>query len=195
MRSSNSKSIRTKARDREPGRWPDHRRVRRAATRRHPGPGRRVLLERCGCWWWVDQELNYFNYFTEIERFYQSKRESFTLLSTLDWVLIENWKEQGIPLEVVLKGIERAFSRPNRKRKINSLAYCVRAVEELRDEQRELSVEAPEVPDFGKDEVTTYLDNLANEVVRVDEGVATSIRALNAADLRSTEQSLSALEE
>ena len=46
----------------------------------------------------MDQELNYFNYFTEIERFYQSKRESFTLLSTLDWVLIENWKEQGVPL-------------------------------------------------------------------------------------------------
>ena len=34
---------------------------------------------------------NYFNYFTEIERYYQSKREVFTLLSTLDWVLIESW--------------------------------------------------------------------------------------------------------
>jgi hypothetical protein len=32
-------------------------------------------------------------------------------LSTLDWVLIENWKEQGIPLDLILKGIDRAFSR------------------------------------------------------------------------------------
>jgi hypothetical protein len=143
----------------------------------------------------VDQELNYFNYFTEIERFYQSKRESFTLLSTLDWVLIENWKEQGVPLDLVLKGIDRAFSHPSRKRKINSLAYCVRAVEELRDEQKELSVEAPESPDFGKDEVGDYLAKLADEVASVDEGVASSIRALNTTDLRALEQSLSALEE
>ena len=48
--------------------------------------------------------MNYFNYFTEIENFYQVKRESFTLVSSLDWVLIESWKEQGIPLEIVLKG-------------------------------------------------------------------------------------------
>ena len=73
--------------------------------------------------------MNYFNYFTEIEQFYQTKRDVFTLLSTLDWVLIENWKDQGVPLDVVLKGIDRAFSRPTAKRKINSLAYCVKAVE------------------------------------------------------------------
>ena len=93
----------------------------------------------------MDQELNYFNYFTEVERFYQSKRESFTLLSTLDWVLIENWKEQGIPLEIVLKGIDRAFSNPKRKRRINSLAYCVRAVEEVMEEQKDLTIEAPDL--------------------------------------------------
>ena len=88
-------------------------------------------------------DANYFNYFTEIERFYQSKRESFTLLSTLDWVLIENWKEQGMPLEIVLKGIDRAFSRAKTKRKINSLAYCVKAVEEVCEEQKGLAIEAP----------------------------------------------------
>jgi hypothetical protein len=53
---------------------------------------------------------NYFNYFTEIERFFQSKRRSFTLLSSLDWVLMETWLQQGIPLDLVLKGIERAFA-------------------------------------------------------------------------------------
>ena len=53
--------------------------------------------------------MNYFNYFTEIEQFYQARRDTFTLLSTLDWVLIENWKEQGVPLDLVLKGIDRAF--------------------------------------------------------------------------------------
>jgi hypothetical protein len=141
----------------------------------------------------VDQELNYFNYFTEIERFYQSKRESFTLLSTLDWVLIEGWKEQGVPLDFVLKGIDRAFSRA--KRKINSLAYCVKAVEEICEEQKDLTIEAPELPDFGDNEVSHYVRKLADEVVRLDEGIAASIRAVDVKDLRLAEQTLSALEE
>jgi hypothetical protein len=141
----------------------------------------------------VDQELNYFNYFTEIERFYQSRRESFTLLSTLDWVLIENWKEQGIPLEVVLKGMDRAFSRA--KRKINSLAYCVRAVEQVCEEQKGLAIEAPEVPDFDKNEVTAYIKKLADQVEAFDSGIGNSIRTVDAEDLRVAEQTLSALEE
>jgi len=141
----------------------------------------------------VDQELNYFNYFTEIERFYQSRRESFTLLSTLDWVLIENWKEQGLPLEAVLKGIDRAFSRA--KRKINSLAYCAKAVEEVCEEQKELMIEAPALPDFQEEEVMAYVSKLADNVGRVDESIASSIRHVGLRDLRAAEQILAALEE
>src|SRR5215467_11878002 len=125
---------------------------------------------------------NYFNYFTEIERFYQSRRESFTLLSSLDWVLIEGWKEQGVPLETVLKGIDRAFSRARTKRKINSLAYCVKAVEEVCEEQKVLSVDAPDVPDFKEDEVTSYVAKLADEIARIDDGMAASVRALDVTD-------------
>jgi hypothetical protein len=138
---------------------------------------------------------DYFNYFTEIERFYQSKRETFTLLSTLDWVLIENWKEQGLPLDSVLKGIERAFSRAKTKRKINSLAYCVKAVEEVCEEQKELTVEKPDAPDFENAEVLSYVAKLADEVAKIDEGLAASVRAIDVSDLRAAEQALSALEE
>jgi hypothetical protein len=137
---------------------------------------------------------NYFNYFTEIERYYQSKREVFTLLSTLDWVLIESWKEQGVPLETVLKGIDRAFSRAKTNRKINSLAYCVKAVEEVGEEQKELA-EAPALPDFQESEVTDYIAKLADEVAKLDEGIAASIRTVDVRDLRAAEQALSALEE
>ena len=141
----------------------------------------------------MDQELNYFNYFTEIERFYQSKRESFTLLSTLDWVLIESWKEQGIPLELVLKGMERAFSRA--KRKINSLAYCVRAIEEVCEEQKELTTDAPALPDFDQDEVAGYVQKLASQVEPYDSKIAESIKHVKTDDLKLAEQELSALEE
>ncbi len=82
---------------------------------------------------------NYFNYFTEIEECFQRARGVTTLLSTLDWALIESWKEAGVPLEAVIVGIERTFEkyhkRPQRFRKVNSLAYCsqevVKAAEEV----------------------------------------------------------------
>jgi hypothetical protein len=73
--------------------------------------------------------VNYFNYFTEIEEQFQRCRQSGGfLLSPLDWALIETWKEAGVPLEAVLKGIERAFDkwrlRRRKFRMINSVAYC-----------------------------------------------------------------------
>ncbi len=54
---------------------------------------------------------NYFNYFTEIEEQFQRRRGGILLLSTLDWALIETWKDAGIPLEAVLRGIDAAFER------------------------------------------------------------------------------------
>jgi len=76
--------------------------------------------------------LNYFNYFTEIEDAFVRRRGKHLLLSPLDWSLIETWKQIGIPLHVVLRGIERAFdsweARP-RKRTVKSLLYCQEEVE------------------------------------------------------------------
>lgn len=76
--------------------------------------------------------MNYFNYFTEITDAFVRRRGKYLLVSPLDWALIETWKEMGIPLHVVLRGIERAFdsweSRP-RKRTVKSLLYCQEEVE------------------------------------------------------------------
>jgi ribosomal protein L16 Arg81 hydroxylase len=152
-----------------------------------------------------DRRVNYFNYFTEIEQFYQTKRDVFTLLTTLDWVLIENWKDQGVPLDVVLKGIERAFARPNAKRKINSLAYCIKAVEQVIEEQKDAQVEKPEMPEISQDETRRYLADLAektNAVAKVFPefagkigAVAESVRVVETRNFRDAEQVLSALEE
>jgi hypothetical protein len=147
--------------------------------------------------------LNYFNYFTEIEQFYQTRRESFTLLSTLDWVLIENWKDQGVPLDLVLKGIDRAFSRA--RRRINSLAYCIKAIEEVIEEQKDTRVDRPELPVISKDETSKYLTELATKVDALSNvfpefaskitEVATSVRAVDTGNFREAEQMLSALED
>ena len=86
---------------------------------------------------------NYFNYFTEIEEHFQQRRGGILLLSTLDWALIETWKHAGIPLEAVLRGIDSAFERYEKrpsKRKVNSLAYCAQEVLAAAEEMKEAAV-------------------------------------------------------
>jgi hypothetical protein len=89
---------------------------------------------------------NYFNYFTEIEEHFQRRRGSGLLLSTLDWSLIEIWKDAGIPLEAVLRGIDAAFDkydqRPSKAQKINGLAYCAQAVLVAAENVKEAAVGA-----------------------------------------------------
>src|SRR5690349_22123037 len=88
--------------------------------------------------------LNYFNYFTEIEERFQQRRGTLLLLSTLDWALIETWKEAGIPLEAVLRGIDAAFDnydrKPSKTRKVNSLAFCSQEVLVAAEEMKEAAV-------------------------------------------------------
>lgn len=87
---------------------------------------------------------NYFNYFTEVEDRYLQRRGGGLLLSTLDWALIETWKDAGIPLEAVLRGIDSAFDkydqRPTKTKKINSLAYCSQAVLSEAEDMKEAAV-------------------------------------------------------
>jgi hypothetical protein len=72
--------------------------------------------------------MNYFNYFTEIEEEFVRRRGSHLLVSPLDWSLMETWKQRGVPLHIVLRGINASFDtyeqRVHRGRKVNSLFYC-----------------------------------------------------------------------
>ncbi len=107
---------------------------------------------------------NYFNYFTEIEERFQRRRGSLLLLSTLDWALIETWKDAGIPVEAVLRGIDETFDRydkrPSKTRKVNSLAYCAQAVLSAVEDMKEAAVgatRAETVPGISREEVAAYL--------------------------------------
>ena len=90
--------------------------------------------------------MNYFNYFTEIEGEFVKRRGSHMLVSPLDWTLIETWKKRGIPLHIVLRGINSSFDgydrRLNRGRKVNSLFFCQQEVEALFQEYIESRVGA-----------------------------------------------------
>ena len=89
---------------------------------------------------------NYFNYFTEIEEHFQKRRGTGLLLSTLDWALIETWKDAAVPLEAVLRGIDAAFEKYQQRKsstqKVNSLAYCSQAVLAAAEEMKEAAVGA-----------------------------------------------------
>ena len=117
----------------------------------------------------LDLVENYFNYFTEIEEHFQRRRGTVLLLSTLDWALIETWKDAGIPLEAALRGIDASFEkwerRPSKTRKVNSLAYCAQEVLAAAEEMKEAEVGSArsEKPDagFAPTEISAYLERNA----------------------------------
>lgn len=97
-----------------------------------------------------DTVQNYFNYFTEIEERFQQRRGSLLMLSTLDWALIETWREAGVPLEGVLRGIDVAFDKydaraakmKGRARRVNGLAWCAQSVIEAVEAMQDAAVGA-----------------------------------------------------
>ena len=111
---------------------------------------------------------NYFNYFTEIEEYFWKKRGAHLLVSPLDWAIMEAWQKAGVPLEAVLKGIDRAFesyarSRRGAGRPLKSMAYCTDAVLEAAEEQWEAatgkapaSKQAPQKEPFSREEMKEY---------------------------------------
>src|SRR3989442_13939726 len=117
---------------------------------------------------------NYFNYFTEIEEHFQRRRGGSLLLSTLDWALIETWKDAGIPMEAVLRGIDAAFDqyeqRPSKTRKVNSLAYCAQEVLAATEDMKEAAIgaaheeRAGEARGFQPAEIAAFLRCNATEV-------------------------------
>jgi hypothetical protein len=111
---------------------------------------------------------NYFNYFTEIEEYFWKKRGAHLLVSPLDWAIMEAWQKAGVPLEAVLKGIDKAFESYQRSRRgagkpLKNLAYCTDAVLEAAEEQLEASAgSTPKVARaraseaFSRDELKKY---------------------------------------
>ncbi len=98
---------------------------------------------------------NYFQYFSEVEEHFLQRRGSPLIGSTLDWAQIEIWKNAGIPLEAVLRGIDTAFDKyeqrkSKRHEKINSILWCAQAVLTAAEDMKEAAVGAAGQPRSGK---------------------------------------------
>ncbi|HUA92369.1 MAG TPA: hypothetical protein VL991_07360 [Terracidiphilus sp.] len=168
---------------------------------------------------------NYFNYFTEIEERFQQRRGSILLLSTLDWALIETWREAGISLEAALRGIDAAFDKyearqkRGRMRRVNGLAWCAQAVMDAAVEMNEAAAgTSPEAAParesgFEHERVAAHLESAATALdtaqVAAEACAATAARLRElaarlrtpssadaaSADLEAFERSLTVLEE
>jgi hypothetical protein len=129
--------------------------------------------------------MNYFEYFSEIEERFSRRRGSILLLSTLDWALIETWREAGVPLEAVLRGIDNAFDKYDeralrggtRARKVNGLAWCAQAVLDAAEELVESSTGVPaqrpqheQESGFEAERVARYLEATARQLEAATTG-------------------------
>jgi hypothetical protein len=152
--------------------------------------------------------INYFNYFTEIEEHFQKARGTgLFLLSPLDWALIETWKNSGVPLEAVLRGIDSSFekyrSRKNKTQRVNSLAFCAQAVlTEAQLAAGGVTGRPADPSPFPENDIRQYLLRNALELRRQPSGEFESIAAKlqqlaegDHRDLEALEQQLSVLEQ
>lgn len=161
----------------------------------------------------LDPFTNYFNYFTEIEEHFQRARgTSLFLLSPLDWALLESWKNSGVPLEAVLRGIDLAFEKWRAKRSrvqmVNSIAYCTQAVmteaQRMADAGQQRAPKTESAP-FPADELRTYIERNAAEVratgveefIKIADSLDQIVLGLPALaeDLEALEQHLTVLEQ
>ena len=168
--------------------------------------------------------MNYFEYFSEIEQRFSRRRGSILLLSTLDWALIETWREAGVPLEAVLRGIDAAFDKydarsqraKGRLRKVNGLAWCAQAVMQATEEMAEAAtgvqrageeVREPAASGFESERVATYLERnaatleaaatltqIGDTAQRLRE-LATAMRSATPLPLDELDRTLTVLEE
>ena len=141
---------------------------------------------------------NYFNYFTEIEDYFWKKRGAHLLVSPLDWAIMETWQKAGVPLDAVLKGIDRAFESYQRSRRggagkaLKSLAYCTDAVLEAAEEQLEAAAgSAPKngktaKEPFSREELRLYLAKNAAQIGSVATDMGSPKEELPERDRKST---------
>ena len=113
-------------------------------------------------------------YFQEIARTFFGLRGAPFVLSSRDMVTISSWEERGIPLRIVLEGIERAFEKYRQRavggRKMSSLFFCQTEILRAHAEYRDRGIGRTEKGESREDkrkrvkaEVQRFLKSLPSE--------------------------------
>lgn len=106
----------------------------------------------------------------------------------MDWALMETWKQQGIPLHIVLRGVEKSFdsyeARP-RKRTVKTLLYCQEEVEAQYEEWVEARVGSASTSDNNEadsDKTPFSFEAISEHLQRNRNSLAALARSRNKED-------------
>lgn len=146
------------------------------------------------------------DYFLTIESKFACLRGTPFVFSATDWMLMKGWFEEGVPLSVVLEGLETSFEKrqaKGRRGEISSLSYCKGAVRSIWKERQALGVggedQVPET-DIGSKlaELSSLLESARQEsdsgVGKVLTDAIDQIDALKADSAPRIEEALIAIE-
>jgi hypothetical protein len=137
-------------------------------------------------------------YFQSIARHLFKLRGAPFFLSSKELDYVARWEKMGIPLHVVLEGVERSFEiqkgKAGRKAKIQSLAFCdpqvLKAFEQDRERKvghRKSIVERYEKRDRAKIEVESFLAKLSHQINYLREAYTLAQKVLAQGDLDEEE--------
>jgi hypothetical protein len=137
-------------------------------------------------------------YFQSIALHFFKHRGAPFFLSSKDLDYIGRWEKMGIPLHVVLEGIERSFEvyrrKPGKKAKIHSLAFCdlqvLNAFEQARERRvghKKRIVERHEKRDRAKAEVERFLAEIPGHINYLKENYSLAQKVLSQGHLDEEE--------
>lgn len=129
-------------------------------------------------------------YFQSIALHFFKHRGAPFFLSSKELDYIARWEKMGIPLHVVLEGIEISFEsyrrKPGRKTKIQSLAFCdlqvLKAFEQNRERKvghKKRIVERHEKRDRAKAEVEKFLAKIPQQISYLKEAYSLAQKVLS----------------
>jgi hypothetical protein len=116
-------------------------------------------------------------YYRTVEEFFVERRGPPLTISNADWTLVRRWRKAGLPLRVVLRGIQDALDAHAhsfaRQHPVGSLRYCEAEVDLARERwQQALSGGGP-----GEVEVGAALERLAESCQAAAPALTRPLRA------------------
>jgi hypothetical protein len=119
------------------------------------------------------------------------------VLSPKEWMLVQRWREKGIPLAVVLRGINVAFDRFEasgpRPDRLNTLSYCAQHVEATWEEHRQAHAGSSAATDSSNDRPSPVLQHLRAVALACSRAAASSPGAESSKALRNAAGELEGL--
>lgn len=104
-------------------------------------------------------------------------------MSPVDWALMEEWEEKGVPLNIVLSTIDELFDQvqadPKRSGSIRTLAYCKDAVEARYSTWKESMIGAPETEPEESSEETGTGAGMAGRLALLESSLVESLPGLD----------------